>query len=168
MILSLDVGKHHELLLTSIFAYICYLQIKLKMQEQLRNTRLGRLNFRTMPLSRPAKYLIATHGNTKAVLFPPKAAHTAAVSRCPLHTVRASARRRTQGAYSASQAPSTQLIRLGLVERTRLFALFETIRIWRLAWLGLGGVWYGQRLGLGYAPLSHNHFAHTHTGFPVL
>lgn len=62
---------------------------------------------------------------------------------------------------------STQLIRLGLVEWLGLFALFEAVSIWRLTRLGLGGLWYGQWLWLGDAPLSHN-FAHQHMGFPVV
>jgi hypothetical protein len=44
-----------------------------------------------------------------------------------------------------------------LVERSLALGLFETTRIRRLA-----------RLGLVYASLPHNHFAHTHKGFPIV
>ena len=64
--------------------------------------------------------------------------------------------------------PSAQLIWLWLVERSLALGFFEIFGIWRLTRLGLGRFGYGQRLGLGYAPLPNNHFAHTHTGFPVV
>src|SRR6056297_4066612 len=64
--------------------------------------------------------------------------------------------------------PSAQLIWLWLVERSLALGFFEILGIWRLTRLGLGRFGYGQRLGLGYAPLPNNHFTHTHTGFPVV
>lgn len=106
----------------------------------------------------------------KAVILRRKFAHTTACSRCPLHWVRDSANRSTQGAYTVSLTPSAQLIWLWLVERTRLLALFETVSVRRFARLWLGRLGYGQRLGLGLlrpCPLAH-YLAHTHTGFPVV
>lgn len=71
----------------------------------------------------------------------------------------------TQCPHNESLTPSTQLIWLWFIERTRLLALSRLG-----AWLGFGGTGYGQRLGLGvpFASRLVYHLAHQHRAFPVV
>ena len=66
--------------------------------------------------------------------------------------------------------PSAQLIRLGLVEWSLALGFFEILRIWPFAWLGLGGIGYGQRLWLGVLFAYHlaNDFTHQHLDHPEM